>query len=149
MQLSWDVIQANAIAFSKRWKDAWDEKSEAQSFVRGFLSIFGVEDAALVGRFEERALRESGRGFMDYLWPKKIAIEMKTKGKDLGGAYEQLKEYVLRLPAETIPDLLMVSDFENIVLFRRTTNDRRAFKTKDLHKHVRQFANVAGYETIR
>jgi len=33
MQLSWDIIDANAVAFSKRWKDAWDEKSEAQSFV--------------------------------------------------------------------------------------------------------------------
>jgi hypothetical protein len=149
LPLSWEEIQANAVRFTKRWKDAWDEKSEAQSFVRAFLAVFGVEDASAVGRFEQRALREQGRGFMDYFWPQKIAIEMKTKGKDLNGAYEQLKEYVLHLPAEDMPGLLMVCDFENIVLYRRTTNDRHAFKTKDLRKHVRQFANIAGYETTR
>ena len=149
MSLSWDEIQAKAIAFSKRWKDARDEKSEAQSFVRAFLAVFGMEDAAAVGRFEERALRESGRGFMDYFWPKKIAIEMKTKGKDLQGAYDQLKDYVLHLPAEDIPNLLMVCDFENIVLYRRTTGVKSQFKTKDLHKNVRKFADIAGYETTR
>jgi hypothetical protein len=147
--LSWDEIQANAIAFSKRWKDAWDEKSEAQSFVRAFLAVFGVEDASGVGRFEERALREGGRGFMDYFWSKRIAIEMKTKGKDLNDAYDQLKDYVLHLPADDMPDLLMVCDFENIVLYRRTTSAKSQFKTKDLHKHVREFANIAGYETTR
>ena len=87
MQLSWDQIQANALNFSKRWKDSWDEKSEAQSFVRGFLAVFGIDDAADVGRFEKRALRETGRGFMDYFWPKHIAIEMKTKGRNLDEAY--------------------------------------------------------------
>jgi type II restriction/modification system DNA methylase subunit YeeA len=74
---------------------------------------------------------------------------MKTKGKDLIGAYEQLKDYVVHLPGEEMPDLLMVSDFEHIVLYRRTTTEKIAFKTKDLRKHIRQFANIAGYETTR
>ena len=149
MQLSWHEIDDRATAFAKRWKDAWDEKSEAQSFVRDFLAVFGIEDAASVGRFEERALRESGRGFMDYFWPKYIAIEMKSKGKDLKDAYHQLKDYVLHLPVEVMPDLLMVSDFENIVRYSRTTGKRKHFKTRDLIKHVRQFAGIAGYETMR
>ncbi|MCL2118478.1 MAG: hypothetical protein FWH27_08645, partial [Planctomycetaceae bacterium] len=149
MQLSWDIIDANAVAFSKRWKDAGDEKSEAQHFVRDFLAVFGIEDAAAVGRFEERALRESGRGFMDYFWPQKITIEMKSRGKDLKEACTQLKDYVLHLPADVMPDLLMVSDFENIVIYRRTTGRRKQFKTRDLIKNVRQFASLAGYETIR
>jgi len=75
MPLPWEQIQANAVTFPKRWKDAWDEKSEAQGFVEGLLRVFGVDDSRAVGRFEERALREAGRGFMDYFWPKKIAIE--------------------------------------------------------------------------
>ncbi|MCL2304154.1 MAG: hypothetical protein FWC43_02280 [Planctomycetaceae bacterium] len=149
MQLSWDTIQSNAIAFSKRWKDASDEKSDGQNFVRDFLAVFGVEDAAAVGRFEERALRESGRGFMDFLWPKKIAVEMKSKGKDLKDAYRQLKDYVLHLSTEVMPDLMMVSDFENIVLYRRTTGRKKQFKTKELRKHVRHFYEIAGYETTR
>ena len=149
MQLKWDEIQANAIKFSKRWENGKDEKSEGQSFVRDFLAVFGVEDAAEVGRFEDRALRESGLGYMDYFWSKRIAIEMKTRGKDLKSAYDQLKDYVFYLHAEDMPDLLMVSDFENIVLYHRTTRKRNSFKTKDLHKNVRQFANIAGYETTR
>ena len=44
MQLSWDKIQTNALAFAKRWKEEFNEKSEAQSSVRDFLSIFGVDD---------------------------------------------------------------------------------------------------------
>ena len=194
-KLSWEEIQANAVAFSARWKGAWDEKSEAQSFVRDFLAVFGVKDAAAVGRFEERAVRDKrgtektadseapldadslrakrstgvrGKGgqspsvpaqpsadllrarrsigFMDYLWPKRIAVEMKTKGKDLDAAYEQLKEYVLHLPADAMPDLLLVSDFENIIVHRRTTGAKKHFKTADLHKNVRQFACIAGFE---
>jgi hypothetical protein len=68
MLLTWDMMQAKALAFSKRWKDGSDEKSEAQSFVRDFLQVFGVEDAAAVGAFEERAQRDAGKGFMDYFW---------------------------------------------------------------------------------
>jgi hypothetical protein len=139
MQLSWNIINANAIAFSKRWKNACDEKSEAQHFVRNFLAVFGIDDAAAVGRFEERALRESGRGFMDYFWSQIIAIEMKSRGKDLKEAYKQLKEYVHHLPADVMPDLLMVSDFENNVIYRRTTGKRKQFKTRDLCRNVRHF----------
>jgi hypothetical protein len=149
MPLSWDEIQQNAITFARRWKDGWDEKSEAQSFVRDFLRVFGAEDAAAVGRFEERAQRESGRGFMDYFWPKKIAIEMKSKGRDLNRAYTQLVDYLSHLPEDEIPELWMVSDFETIVLWRRSTKQRKQFKTKDLKKNIRQFADIAGLETQR
>jgi len=147
--LTWDTLQSNALAFSLRWKDAKNEKSEAQSFVRDFLAIFGIDDAAAVGRFENPALKEEGRGFMDYFLPKKIAIEMKSKGKDLSEAYKQLKDYIVHLPAEEMPELLMVSDFENVVLYNRTTGKKTQFKTKDLHKHVKRFATLAGYATQR
>ena len=149
MPLSWDEIQQGAITFARRWKDGWDEKSEAQSFVRDFLRVFGAEDAAAVGRFEERAQRESGRGFMDYFWPKKIAIEMKSKGRDLDRAYTQLADYLCHLPEDEIPELWMVSDFETIVLWRRSTKQHKQFKTKDLKKNIRQFADIAGLETQR
>jgi hypothetical protein len=103
--LSWDTIQSNALVFSKRWKDAQNEKSESQSFIRDFLVIFGIDDAAEAGRFENPALREESRGFMDYFMPKKIAIEMKSKGKNLNEAYKQLKDYIVHLPAEEMPEL--------------------------------------------
>ncbi|MCL2020519.1 MAG: class I SAM-dependent DNA methyltransferase [Betaproteobacteria bacterium] len=149
MRPGWEVIQANALAFAKRWRDGWDEKSEAQSFVRDFLAVFGIEDAASVGRFEERARREGGRGFMDYFWAKKIAVEMKSRGRNLAEALAQAKDYVIHLDADKIPDLIMVSDFETILLYRRATGEKKQFRTKDLHRHVRRFAALAGYEASR
>lgn len=150
MVLSWEQIQANAIAFSKRWENAKREKALAQTFEKEFLEVFGVEDVLAVGEYEYWVPLDDGRtGYIDYYWPKKIAIEFKTRGKDLNKAYEQLKDYVLHLPGEDMPDLLMVCDFENIVLHHRNTGKKVAFKTKDLRKHIKQFASIAGYETTR
>jgi len=42
MQLAWDEIQANAVAFSKRWQKAKNEETEAQGFQLDFLRVFGV-----------------------------------------------------------------------------------------------------------
>ena len=42
MKLSWDEIQANAVVFSKRWKDASNEEASGQSFgKRGFYPHVG------------------------------------------------------------------------------------------------------------
>ncbi|MDO4568690.1 MAG: class I SAM-dependent DNA methyltransferase, partial [Clostridia bacterium] len=113
MALTWEQIQANAVAFSKRWKDAAREEALAQTFEKEFLAVFGVDDALAVGEYEYRVPLDDGHnGYIDYYWPKKIAIEFKTRGKDLNKAYSQLKEYVLHLPGEDMPDLLMVCDFE-------------------------------------
>ena len=145
--LTWEAIQSNAVAFALRWKNANNEKSEAQMFVRDFLEVFGVD--VTVGRFENPATKEESRGFMDYFLPKKIAIEMKSKGKDLTIAYKQLKDYIVHLPGNEMPELMMVSDFETIVHYNRTTGKKTQFKTKDLHKHVKRYAILAGYSTQR
>ena len=44
MKLSWDQIQSRAVAFAKKWQEAHNEESEAQSFEREFMQVFGVED---------------------------------------------------------------------------------------------------------
>jgi hypothetical protein len=150
IKLTWDDIKGNAVAFSKRWKDAHNEEAQAQAFEMDFFRVFGIGDPEQSGDFEYKVPLDDGRtGYIDYLWKKQIAVEMKSRGKDLSRAYEQLKEYIVHLTAEDIPDLLMVCDFENIVLHRRSTGEKFAFKTKDLHKNIKRFANIAGYETIR
>ena len=150
MQLEWEVIQSNAVAFSKRWKDCSNEKQEAQSFVRAFLGVFGVDGEAVDKGFEN-AVRIGGHDkYIDYLWPGKIAIEMKSRGKDLALAFNQLQNYMNHLPnSDDVPDLWMVCDFESIRLNRRSTNEIWNFKTKDLRRHIKRFANIAGYETER
>ena len=150
MPLSWDTIQASAISFSKRWKDAKNEEAEAQGFEIEFLRIFGITDPMSVGSFEYKVPLTAGKtGYIDYLWKGQLAIEMKSWGKDLAAASLQLQNYMSHLPEEDVPDLWMVCDFENIRLNRRSTNEIWNFKTKDLRKHIKKFANIAGYTTER
>ena len=150
MSLTWESIQGNAIAFVTRWKDASNEEAQAQSFTTDFLKVFGIDDPEKTGDFEYKVSLDEGRtGYIDYLWKKKLAIKMKSRGKDLNKAYTQLKEYVFHLPDEDMPDMLMVCDFATIVLHSRTTGEKFSFKTKDLRKHIKRFADIAGYETTR
>ena len=92
MYLSWESIQANAISFAKRWEDATSEEAQAQSFTIDFLRVFGIDDPEKIGNFEYKVPLDDGHvGYIDYFWKKKIAIEMKSFGKDLRKAYRQLK----------------------------------------------------------
>ncbi len=150
MPLTWEAIQANAVAFSKRWKDAANEEAQGQTFLVDFFKVFGLSDPEKAGDFEYKVPLEDGHtGYIDYLWKKRIAVEMKSLGKDLNKAYGQLKDYVLHLPADAMPDLLMVCDFATIILHSRTTGKKVSFKTKDLRKNIKRFADIAGYETTR
>jgi len=150
VRLPWDEIQSNATAFSKRWRDAKNEEAQSQSFLTDFLRVFGIDDPESIGDFEYKVPLSTGRiGYIDYVWKSKIAIEMKSRGRNLDEAYYQLQTYMKDLPAEEIPDLWLVSDFENMRLYRRSINRIFSFKTKDLRKNIRLFADIAGYETER
>ena len=50
---SWNEIRKAAMAFSRRWKDAYDEKSQAQNFLREFFELFGV-DVVVINALEHR-----------------------------------------------------------------------------------------------
>lgn len=56
---SWNEIRKAATAFSKRWKNAYDEKSQAQSFLKEFFAVFGV-DIVLFNTFEHRVMAIPG-----------------------------------------------------------------------------------------
>ena len=75
MKLSWDEIQANAIAFSKRWADTHREKADAQPFVSEFLSVFGVDDPVKVGE-REKPVKISGAHdrYIDFFWKGQGAV---------------------------------------------------------------------------
>jgi len=150
MRLPWDSIQSNATAFSKRWKDAKSEEAQAQSFLTDFLRAFSIGDPEYIGDFEYKVDLASGRkGYIDYFWKSKIAIEMKSRGENLDHAYHQLQTYMQSLPQDEIPDLWLISDFENMRLYRRSAKQIHSFKTKDLRKNIKLFADIAGYETER
>ena len=91
---SWNEIRKAATAFSKRWKGAYDEKSQAQSFLKEFFEVFGV-DTVTQATFEHRVKFSDGsQGFVDCFWPGTILVEMKSKGKDLDAAFGQAMDYV-------------------------------------------------------
>ena len=152
MTLSWEEIADRAVEFRKNWeKQKGAERQQAQSFLRDFLSVFGIENPLEDGgEFEHKCPKEVGEdGYIDYFLPKKLIVEMKSKGKDLNKAYEQLKSYVITLPSEQMPELMLVCDFDKFELYHRTTAQHVSFRLKDIRKYIRHFANIAGYETQR
>ena len=65
---SWNEIRKAATAFSKRWKSAHDEKSQAQIFLKEFFGVFGI-DAVAVATFEHRLKFSDGsQGYVDCFW---------------------------------------------------------------------------------
>lgn len=147
MQLNWMEIKSRALQFSKRWKDAKDEKSEAQSFLNDFFQIFGV-DTKRVATFETKVPMGTNRnGYIDLLWKGVILIEMKSLGKSLDKAFGQAKDYAFKIEDdEDLPEYIMVSDFQRIRLYRLTTGQTWNINTNQLHKHVKLFADLAGYK---
>lgn len=83
MRLSWSDITTRSIAFAQEFKDAHDEKSQAQTFWLKFFEIFGVESHR-VGVFESRVKKLNNRiGFADYFWPGFVLIEHISAGLNL------------------------------------------------------------------
>ena len=98
---SWNEIRKAATAFSKRWKNAYDEKAQAQSFLKEFFAVFGV-DAVTVATFEHRVkFADGSQGYADCFWPGTILVEMKSCGKDLDAAFADLYD-----PLTMPPDLV-------------------------------------------
>ena len=102
--LSWEEIEDRAAEFRKVCeKRKGTERQQAQRFVTELLSVFGVENPLdNGGEFEHKTPKEWGDdGYIDYFLPKRIIVEMKSKGKDLNKAFEQLKGYVITLSRQS------------------------------------------------
>jgi hypothetical protein len=146
LNLSWNEIEAKALAFTKKWKEAKDEFSESQSFLNDFFDVFGV-DRKRVATFETKVPMGNRTGYIDLLWKGVILIEMKSVGKSLNKAYNQARDYAFKLEDADLPEYTMVSDFQNIRLYRNTTGQVWEFKTAILHKKIKLFSDLAGYKT--
>lgn len=148
VKLSWNEIINRARVFSKEWKDASDERAQAQLFLNDFFHVFGVP-LKKVGLFERKVpMGENRDGYIDLLWRGVILVEMKSRGKSLKRAYKQAQDYAFNLADEEIPEYIMVCDFENIKLYRLSTNQEWKFKTANLDRHVRKFSLLAGYRSL-
>ena len=151
MPLSWNEIKDRALAFSKDWATAKDEKSEAQRFWIAFFEIFGFTKQRVFA-FEHTITRQGdaykgNRGWIDLLWPGVLLVEHKSLGKSLNKAYDQAIDYFAGLKERDLPRYVIVCDFAHFRLYDLIDNTEVQFALADLHKHIKRFGFIAGYQT--
>lgn len=146
MPLSWNEIKSRAIAFSKEWETETSEDAEAKSFWDGFFNIFGITRKR-VAAFEEpvKKLGEK-QGFIDLFWKGILLVEHESRGKNLDRAYKQALDYFPGILERDLPKYILVSDFARFRLYDLEENEQHEFDLKDLHKNIRLFGFVAGYQ---
>ncbi len=147
MPLSWNEIKDRALRFSREWADEASEDAEAKSFWDGFFEVFGVPRRR-VGTFEKKVKKLDGKdGFIDLLWKGVLLVEHKSRGKDLDRAHAQARDYFAGLSDAELPKYLLVSDFARFRLYDLETGEPPVeFGLSELHKHVRRFGFMAGYQ---
>lgn len=147
MPLSWNEIKDRALRFSREWADEASEDAEAQTFLNGFFDVFGVSRRR-VANFERKVKKIDGRdGYIDLLWKGVLLVEQKSRGKDLDRAHSQARDYFHGLTDAELPQYLLVSDFARFRLYDLDGDASPVeFALKDLHKHVRAFGFIAGYQ---
>ena len=147
MPLSWNEIKSRALAFSREWADAANEDSEAKPFWIAFFEIFGITNKR-VATFEHAVKKYGGdQGYVDLFWPGVLLVEQKSRGKNLDRAFDQALDYFPGIKERDLPRHIVVCDFARFRLHDLETGDTREFTLTDLHKHIRHFGFIAGYET--
>jgi hypothetical protein len=147
MPLSWNEIKSRALSFSREWADAANEDSEAKPFWIAFFEIFGITNKR-VATFEHAVKKFGGdQGYVDLFWPGVLLVEQKSRGKNLERAFNQALDYFPGIKERDLPRHIVVCDFARFRLYDLETGDTREFALKDLHKHIRHFGFIAGYET--
>jgi hypothetical protein len=81
------------------------------------------------------------------LWKGVLLIEHKSRGRDLDRAHAQARDYFAGLTDAELPRFLLVSDFARFRLYDLDGDEPPVeFALVDLHKHVRRFGFIAGYQ---
>lgn len=143
--LSQQEIKDRAYAFVKDWEGVSRERAEAQTFWNEFFAIFGMTRRR-VAAFEEpvKKLGER-RGAIDLFWKGTLLVEHKSKGKDLGKAYEQALDYFPGIQEQDLPQYVLVSDFTDFRLYDLDAGIETDFALADLPEKVHLFGFISGY----
>ncbi len=146
MALSWNEIKDRALKFSKKWEGEQRERAEKDSFWNDFFDVFGISRRR-VATFEKPVKKLTGRqGFIDLFWKGTLLVEHKSKGKNLTKAFEQAKDYFPGIKEHNLPKYILVSDFEEFILYSLDENTEHKFHLKDFYKNVKLFGFIAGYQ---
>src|SRR5699024_8414917 len=144
--LSWNEIRARAIQFSKEWENESSESAEAKSFWDAFFNIFGISRRR-VATFEKSVKKAGGeQGYVDLFWKGVMIVEHKSRGRSLEKAYNQAKDYFPGIKESELPKYILVSDFENFVLYDLDEGGERRFKLNQLAENIELLGFIAGYQ---
>lgn len=147
MPISWNEIRSRALKFSNEWATETSEDAEAKSFLDAFFDVFGVTRRR-VASFEKRVVKGDGRdGYIDLLWKGVLLVEQKSRGKDLDRAYRQATGYFPGLKERDLPRYILVCDFDRFRLHDLDSDATYEFQLPELHKNIRLFGFLAGYQT--
>ena len=139
MVLSLNEMRNRSDIFIEKFKDATDERSDAQNFWRGFFEIFGL-DVVDVAVFEQAVKKFGGaQGFIDCFWKGKLIIEHKSRGRNLNKAFDQALGYLDTLSSEEKPRWVIVSDFERIRLIDLFTDKKTEIHLNELTDNLQLF----------
>ncbi len=106
----------NFTAFTKTLEGY--EKGEAQTFLNRLFQVFGYADCHDAGaRFEKRIKTGKTTKFEDLLFPGRVIIEMKSKGKDLEDHILQAREYWDRSYKEEKTPFVVLCNFDRFLIF--------------------------------
>lgn len=136
--------------FADRWKDATNEKQDAQSFWREFfIDVVGLTDLREAGIEFEKKVISSKKGttnYIDVFWKDFVLIEHKSAGKDLDAAEDQAREYLLSLPPAQRPPVIVISDFARFRIVEYLVNKHHEFPLADLPNELHRIeAIVSGH----
>ena len=147
MPLSWNEIRTRAVAFSKEWEGEATEEADDKSYLAAFFNVCG-NTRRRTATFETPVKKSDGKGgFIDLLWKGVLLVEHKSLGKDLDRAFTQATDYFSGLKERDLPRYVLVSDFGRFRLYDLDEGHEHEFTLKELHKNVRLFGFIAGYET--
>ena len=146
MALSWNEIKDRALKFTKEWEGETRERAEKDTFWNDFFHIFGITRRRLA-TFEEPVKKLNNKqGFIDLFWKGTLLVEHKSKGKDLDAAFEQATDYFYGIKEHELPKYVLVSDFNRFKLYDLDESKNYEFKLSELHKNIKLFGFIAGYQ---
>lgn len=152
MIISWNEIKDHALHFSREWAEEKKEMAEYQTFWDDFFAIFGVRRRAVAIYQKKVEMLGNKRGFIDLFWPGELLVEHKSSGQSLDAAFTQATDYFSGLEQDQYPRYVIVSDYKTIRLYDLEAEggvQQHDFPLKELHKHVRLFGFIAGYQSVK
>lgn len=133
-------IRRRLSAFAKEWQHTIRENADAKLFWARFYECFGIRPESAT--IYEKAVSKlgGGRGFIDSFIPGKLIVEHKSRGKDLGAAFEQASEYFMALKDAERPRYIITSDFARFRLTDLRADTTHECSLKELPKRADWFA---------